>query len=166
MGKEIERRFLINKLPSNLDQLPHLRIQQGYPAPHERVRKQVSGKRKKKEEFSFTTKNGNGLVRKEDEDPISEKKFYKLWKRSKGKRLRKIRHLKPHGRHTIEIDLFLRKLSGFQMAEVEFTSVKQAKAFRPPSWLGPEVTENRNFTNRSLATHGIPIAELKRLRRR
>ena len=160
MGKEIERRFLLSKPPKNMKQLPHLRIQQGYPAPHERVRKEVKGQ---KEKFWFTTKNGNGLVRQEDEDKISERKFYKIWGKTKGNRLRKIRYLLRHGPHTLEIDIFLRKLSGLKMVEVEFPSVKKAKKFKPPKWFGKEVTEDKRFTNRSLARNGLE--ELRHLRR-
>jgi CYTH domain-containing protein len=39
---------------------------------------------------------------------------------------------------------------------VSFEHEEQAQAFEPPAWLGPEVTADPTYQNRSLAIAGLP----------
>lgn len=53
--------------------------------------------------------------------------------------------------YTIELDIFHGALEGLIYAEVEFPSVEEATAFRPPSWFLREVTEDGAYTNAALS---------------
>lgn len=53
--------------------------------------------------------------------------------------------------YTIELDIFHGALDGLIYAEVEFPSVEEATAFRPPSWFLREVTEDGAYTNAALS---------------
>ena len=48
-------------------------------------------------------------------------------------------------------------LAGLVVAEVEFGSERQSRDFRPPAWLGEEVTGDRRYANQSLALGGDPL---------
>ena len=146
--QEIERKFLPKFLPVNLRRYHRNSILQGYLLN--------SRLRKKGRRYYLTKKSGHGLVRIEDETQISRKKFEKLWPKTKGKRIRKIRFYIPYRGHVIELDKYIGNLSTFYLIEVEFKSVFDSKKFTPPKWFGKEVTEDINYTNRNLAIYGIP----------
>jgi CYTH domain-containing protein len=44
------------------------------------------------------------------------------------------------------------------LVTMEFASEEEAGAFRPPEWLGPEVTADPRYTNQSLALRGLAEA--------
>ena len=48
------------------------------------------------------------------------------------------------------------KLEGLVTAEVEFPDEDAANQFRAPDWLGREVTGDDQYSNQSLARHGLP----------
>ena len=73
-----------------------------------------------------------------------------------GRRLHKRRHAVPHNDLTIEIDVYAGDLEGLIVAETEFPSEEEARAFDPPAWLGKEVTGDRRYLNETLATEGRP----------
>ncbi len=152
MGVEIERKFIVAKLPTNLLRLEHYDIEQGY-TDHKRLRRIIRST--SKEEFILGWKSGTGLVRAEFEHSISEIQFWKLWYKTRGRRLQKTRYLMKNNDLTIAIDVFRGKLEGLVFAEVEFKSKKQAERFMPPKWFGREVTEDTHYNNRSLATNGL-----------
>ena len=154
-GTEIERKFLVATLPDSLDQLPHERIAQGYlsidPSGAE-VRLRRRGYH-----TLLTVKSGRGLARAEEELLIDGPRFERLWAGTSGRRIEKTRYRQPLGDGlTAEIDLFEGGLAGFVMAEVEFPSLEAAAAFRPPSWLRPEVTGDPRYGNARLAIDGAP----------
>jgi CYTH domain-containing protein len=43
-------------------------------------------------------------------------------------------------------------------AEIEFDSEQISESFEPPGWIGAEVTGEAGYTNKNLATRGIPTA--------
>jgi CYTH domain-containing protein len=57
---------------------------------------------------------------------------------------------------TIEVDVYSGALTGLVVAEVEFGDDDRADAFDPPSWFGPEVTDDPRFKNQSLAREDMP----------
>jgi adenylate cyclase len=157
MGVEIERRFILDKLPKGYDKLEHFEIEQGYYNNHKRLR--IILRQDKRWEYWQAIKRGSGIEREEIQRRISRSTFDELWGKTKGKRLKKMRYLMPDqklGSNLVfEIDKFKGKLNGHIHVEVEFRSTSAAIRFSPPKWFGKEVTNNKNYTGRSLATNGL-----------
>lgn len=149
-GREIERKFLIKRLPTELRRFRSYPIAQGYLASepggrHVRLRK-------KGKTASLTFKVGRGSAREEREIKLSTKQFSALWPATLGRRLRKWRHEVPWKNLTIEIDIYHGKNEGLVVAEVEFPSRTACRKFKPPGWFGTEVTGNKRYSNVRLAT--------------
>ena len=51
---------------------------------------------------------------------------------------------------------FLDLLDGLIIAEVEFSSEQAADEFKPPAWLGRELTDDVRFSSKRLALQGRP----------
>ena len=153
MGTEIERKYLLSEAPEWLEECPSEVIEQGYLALEDevevRIRRRGGGHR-------LTVKSGSGLVRGEQEIELSADQFEALWPLTEGRRVSKRRYLRESEQGTFEIDVFDGELAGLLVAEMEFGSVEASEAFDPPAWLGVEVTGDRRYVNRSLATEGLP----------
>ena len=54
----------------------------------------------------------------------------------------------------VEIDVYGGVLSGLVVAEVEFESIEDARAFVPFDWLGEEISGNARYRNNVLARLG------------
>jgi adenylate cyclase len=152
---EIERKFLIDQVPPDLDARPSSRIDQGYIAITEdgvEVRIRSYGSR------SFLTiKSGGGEVRLEEEIEIDERRFRSLWPLTDGRRICKRRYRIPaENGATIELDVYDGALTGLVTAEVEFDSEDAAAGFTPPPWIGQEITEELAYKNQRLALDGLP----------
>jgi len=68
-----------------------------------------------------------------------------------GRRLVKTRWAIALGRWTGAVEVFEEALSGLVMLEVDLGDVADLKAFEPPDWAGPEVTQSEAFTGAELA---------------
>src|SRR5690242_3284752 len=135
-------------------------IEQGYLALDERGEVRL---RRQGGELLLTAKTGRGEVREEVEVPIEPRAFEALWPLTAGRRLRKVRHYVPLREELrAEIDVYTGALDGLRTAEIEFESIEQADRFRPPSWLGAELTGDERYANQSLATRGLPATNGKR----
>jgi uridine kinase len=155
--KEIERKYLVAKLPENLDTYPKKEIVQGYLAiasDGTEVRL-----RKKGDKYYQTVKIGSGKTRGEFETEITGEQFEKLWQATEGKRIEKIRYEIPQGDNIIELDIYQGDLIGLVSVEVEFKSEFDSEKFSAPEWFGGEVTEDSRYKNKNLALHGIPKEE-------
>jgi CYTH domain-containing protein len=154
-GVEIERKFLVDAVPDDLDAHPSAQIDQGYLAITDdglEVRLRRYG-----DQSFLTIKSGGGEVRLEEEIEIDERRFRSLWPLTDGRRITKRRYLLPsEGGVRIELDVYDGALSGLVTAEVEFDSSAAASAFSPPPWLGRDVTEEPRYKNRRLALDGLP----------
>lgn len=139
---EIERKFLINKLPDNLETYPHFELEQGYleTSPVVRIRR-------KNDEYILTYKSQGLLKRQEVELPLTKSSFERLIKKCDGLIISKTRYTIPDNNYTIELDIFHGILDGFVMAEVEFASEEEASSYTAPSWFAKEVTTNPIFHN-------------------
>ena len=147
--QEIERKFLVQELPKNLARFPHSRIEQGYLALGAgglQVRLRRAGQK-----HSLTYKRETGRVRHEREVVLTPEQFAVLWPATFGQRLTKIRYDVPFGKHVIEIDIYRGRHQGLVVAEVEFQNDRAARAFRPPPWLGKDVTGSPRYSNVLLA---------------
>jgi adenylate cyclase len=150
MSLEIERKFLIRELPSDLTNYPHSDISQGYLVSLDdglQVRLRKSG-----DKYSLTFKRGMGNVREEREIELSAGQFNALWPATEGKRLVKTRFKIPFGDHTVEIDVYHGRHEGLIVAEVEFETAEAAKSFQRPDWLGDDVTGDPRYSNQLLAS--------------
>lgn len=77
--------------------------------------------------------------------------------KSRRKYNRKNRYLIPLKDNLVaELDIYGADLSNFANVEVEFNSTKDAILFTPPDWFGQEVTQNKRYSNASLAKYGLP----------
>lgn len=151
---EVERKFLVTA-PPDLGGADADEIEQGYLAIGADGEVRV---RRKGDRLLLTAKRGSGLSREEAEVELDRASFDKLWALTEGRRLRKRRHVVPHGGLKIEIDVYGGDLEGLMVAEIEFPSEEEAKAFEPPGWLGEEVTGDHRYLNETLATSGVPSA--------
>ena len=143
---EIERKFLIGKLPDLADLDLH-RISQGYisTSPDIRIRKD--------NEKYFLTMKGNGtLCREEHTLEITSEEYNNLLAKCVGRTIEKLRYYAPlKSGHIAEIDIYTGELDGLQVVEVEFKSGADAACFIPPEWFGAEVTHDMRYRNSSLA---------------
>ena len=151
---EIERKFLVTETPPGLERYPHATIRQGYLAldpDGTEVRIRQKGDR-----FFQTVKRGAGLQRLEVEFLLTRSQFEALWPLTQGRRVEKIRYDIAFDAHVIELDVYDGALAGLLTAEVEFASLEASAAFQPPPWLNQEITEDKRYKNKNLATQGMP----------
>ncbi len=154
MGLEIERKFLVERLPSSLSGLTGAAMRQGYLiAADGGVELRI---RQKGTRFFQTIKSGEGLSRTEIEIELSTDQFQQLWPYTDGRRVSKTRYTLSIGDHTAELDRFGGDLAGLLLVEVEFSSVDASRQFTPPDWFGADVTEDPRYKNKQLAVFGIP----------
>ena len=146
---EIERKFLVETAPENLESYPFHMIEQAYlcTEPVVRIRR---------EDYSnYLTYKYKGLLSREEYNlPLTEEAYQHLLTKADGNILTKKRYLIPvDGRDdlTIEFDVFEGKFEGLMLAEVEFSSEDEALAFVPPSWFSRDVTFTREYQNSRLS---------------
>ena len=148
-NREIERKFLLKRLPEKLNRLRRYIIAQGYLATDPAGR-QVR-LRKKGKTASLTFKVGRGAHREEREIKLSPKQFAALWPATAGRRLSKLRYEIPWKDLLIESDIYRGRHSGLVVAEVEFPDRATCRKFQPPPWFGREVTGEKRYSNVRLA---------------
>jgi adenylate cyclase len=153
---EIERKFLVDALPPDLERHPASAIEQGYLAIHAdgtevRIRRRDGS-------AVLTVKSGGSLARVEEELVLEGGAFERLWPLTEGRRIEKVRHLIPAESPAlvIELDVYGGDLAGLVVAEIEFRSEADADGFTPPAWLGRDVTGDARFKNQRLALDGPP----------
>jgi CYTH domain-containing protein len=147
--REIERKFLIKRLPVEILRSRHFPIAQGYLANEPRGRHVRLRKRGKV--ASLTFKVGRGSAREEREIRLSPKQFDLLWPATRGRRLRKIRYEIPWKNLKIEVDIYRGRNHGLVVAEVEFPNHASCRRFKPPRWFGREITGEKRYSNVRLA---------------
>lgn len=167
--KEVERKYLVDpeNIPIDLESCQRAELKQGYLAisadgSETRIRSFGDGKR-----FELTVKSSGTVIRDEQNIKITKEMFNTLWPLTSGARVEKTRYYIPlvdeHGReYTAELDTYKGHLEGLATIEVEFggreadASVR-ADTFKPPEWFGKDVSGDKRYKNRSLASqqHGF-----------
>lgn len=144
---EIERKYLIRRLPENLSQYQCKKIAQGYICTNPVVRI-----RKSDDEYYLTYK-GKGLMAREEYNlPLTQEGYEHMLPKIDGRLIEKSRYLIPlDGELTAELDIFEGDLAPLIIVEVEFDSLDAANSFIPPEWFGEDVTESRKYHNSNLA---------------
>ncbi len=145
---EIERKFLPEKLPFDLEAYPSSRIEQAYLCvrPVVRIRREDG-------RFWLTYKSSGLLAREEYNLALTEEAWLHLLAKADGRVLKKRRFRVPLGSsgYTAEIDRFEDCYEGLILVEVEFPTQEEALAFEPPAWFGREVTYSGEYQNSRLA---------------
>lgn len=159
---EIERKFLVSRLPQGLlKNVSATRIRQGYLLIEDERELRL---RQRGAQFWLTEKQGKGLKRVEQEVALDEIAFKMLWPLTAGRRLEKTRHLLRYDEHCLEIDIFSGDLGSLMLLEVEFTSVAASRSFRLPAYVTREVTDDPAYKNARLALCGLPDSFIREQR--
>lgn len=149
---EIERKYLIHTPMTGYEAFPFHAIEQGYLCTDPVVRV-----RREDDTYYLTYKSKGLLSREEYNLPLTKEAYGHLIAKADGNVITKKRFLIPiEGSDlTIELDVFGGKFEGLILAEVEFETVEEAKAFVPPEWFGRDVTFSGEYQNSRLA--GLPL---------
>ncbi len=159
--KEIEKKFLIkennneyfnNKFIKTFGTLNELkekalregkRIIQGYLITNSNFEVRLS---KRGDEFFMTLKNTHLVIREEFDNHITKEEFEKLWNKTIGRRIKKIRIKIPYKDYNAEFDFYLDR--DLIIMEIE---VKSIKDYNNLPLFGLDVTKNEKYKNKNLA---------------
>lgn len=150
MGKEIERKFLVQSdaWKAQIEQTHY--IKQGYLHSDTRVSVRI---RIQDESANINIKSGTlGIERLEYEYPVPlEEANEMLDQLADGPLIEKRRHKITKGNHVWEVDEFLGDNLGLIVAEVELASVGESPDI--PEWAGDDVSNDERYYNVCLARH-------------
>lgn len=155
---EIERKFLIKKLPDNLDSYKKRIIEQAYlnTDPVVRIRRDNA-------EYILTYKSSGLMSREEYNLPLNKEAYEHLLSKADGNIISKTRYMIPEKDGlTIELDIFHRDFEGIILAEVEFPDETSANAYIPCDWFAKDVTFEKTFHNSRMST--MSISEIRSLK--
>lgn len=157
LSLEIERKFLLPAYPEALIKegqiqiLSEHAIDQTYLALHEdqelRVRR-IEDLRTKEIHYTHTFKRGFGLAREEVEVSISEGLYDQITETHGAVALKKRRVTATWNGVVVEIDRY--DQIDFIVLEVEFESEEQALAFEAPAWFGPDISTDKQYSNKKV----------------
>jgi CYTH domain-containing protein len=148
---EIERKFLVRKPPQGWRKKNASNVVQGYFSMADK-NVEIRLRRKGNEHF-LTVKGGHGNRRLEEEIKISPAQFRSLWPLTRAAQIAKRRYKIPCDGRTLEMDVYQGPHRGLVTADIEFDSLQESRSFRPPAWLGTEITGQRRYANQILARH-------------
>lgn len=144
---EIERKFLIRRLPEPLNEYPSYKIEQGYLCTNPVVRI-----RRQDEEYTLTYKSDGLMVREEYNLPLTKKSYEHLKEKIDGILIKKTRYNIPYKNNLIiELDIFSGHYESLILAEIEFQTEEEAKSFIPPDWFGKDVTFSGKYHNSKMS---------------
>lgn len=144
---EIERKFLIKKLPDNLTSYKARTIEQAYLCTDPVVRV-----RRDNDDYYLTYKSKGMIVREEYNLPLTKEAYGHLLAKADGNIITKTRYEIPEKDNlTIELDVFEGKFDGLLLAEVEFASEEEALGYIPPEWFGEDVSNSTKYHNSTLS---------------
>lgn len=144
---EIERKYLIPRLPEDLSKYRSLEIEQGYlcTSPVVRIRKEDDN-------YYMTYKSAGMMIREEYNLPLTKEAYEHLKPKADGIVIAKTRYLIPLTESlTIELDVFKNEYEGLHLAEVEFETEEEANTFYPPDWFGEDVTYDGRYHNSTMS---------------
>lgn len=151
MGKEIEKKYVIEKIPIDLEMEDTKEIHQTYLAvgiEEIRVRKILKDE---KESHTMTIKKGSGLTREEIEYPITKETYSQLLEGSSRRPLIKTRSKVRLGELVFDLDVYKNTNDPeLKTIEIEFDSEEEAHRFIQPVWFGKDVTEDKGYKNQNL----------------
>jgi CYTH domain-containing protein len=152
---EIERKFQLSHLPSDIKKNQGVLIRQGYFVFDEDVDLKLCEKSGK---YFMACKTGEGSTHREWEVEIPFWVFSGLWLGTCWARITKRRYTVdgPNGL-VFEIDAFEGPLRGLVILEVKFPDKETAARFElPKEYVAKEVTDDKRYKDKHLAIFGIP----------
>jgi len=161
---ELERVFLVKKLPDNLSQYKPIKMRAGdFYDPNLLGASRVDhlNIRQKGNKYEIRKKEGASAYKKiEHTIYITREEFELLMKVATQKHEKNLYLYPIDKQHTSEIDIYLGKLAGYARVEVEFQNEKEMNKFVPPVWFGPEITEWNHTIHKNLGV--IDFNKLKK----
>jgi CYTH domain-containing protein len=148
MGKEIERKFLVDHNSwAHVDKPEGELYVQGYLATNKAIEVRV---RITPSSACLTIKGeAVGATRPEFEYEIPRTDAQEMLAKLSESTVTKLRYKLSLGQQTWEIDEYLNDNQGLITAEVELTS--EDESFELPNWIDKEITEDKKFSNAHLA---------------
>lgn len=150
-GLEIERKYLLRRLPPDMPGATVERITQGYMPGRKFIERLRMVQRGRQRTYVRTVKIGTGLVRTELEEETTRAVFDALWPLTEGRRVSKRRHRVADGDLAWEVDEFTDR--DLVLVEIELPSADTTVSL--PDWLKPyverEVTGDPAYLNANLA---------------
>ncbi len=154
MGMEIERKFTVKEFPEDLENYGFHIIEQAYLTTEPTIRV-----RREDDRYYMTYKGTGGentsLAHEEYNLALTKEAYETLCQKADGNVIRKKRILIPYEDLTIELDIFKEPFDDLVIAEVEFSSTKEADSFCPPQWFDEEVTDKKEYRNAWLSRVNI-----------
>lgn len=148
MAKEIERKYLVRNDDWRREATSKTPFRQAYIASMDDRSLRV--RIKNGSDAVLTVKIGtSALVRDEYEYSIPLEDAEEMLGTALGIIIEKTRYTVDHEGFVWEIDVFEGSYKGLVVAEVEMNDEKDRPAL--PSWIGPEVTGDRRYSNQHLA---------------
>ena len=149
---EIERKFLIDKVPFNINELEKHIISQCYICTDPVLRI-----RRLDDEYILTVKSNGRMERIEIEKLLTKQEYEELLTMAHGNVIEKKRYIIPLAEYgypdlKVELDIFSGLFKGLIIAEVEFPDKEKASSFRAPDFLSRDVTMDDRFFNSTLST--------------
>lgn len=149
---EIEKKYLCEKLPENLERYDCASIVQGYISINPVIRI-----RKSNEDYILTVKGKGAVAREEFELMLTKEQFETLSQKVETRFITKKRYFIPlESGFCAELDVYEGFLKGLVTVEVEFETLEQEKEFKAPNWFGKEVSKDNRYKNANLSLYGIP----------
>lgn len=150
---EIERKYLVKKVPENVGQYDFSEIEQGYLSMEPVLRI-----RRIDDQYILTYKSKTDVevredvcVNQETELSLTKESYEHLKQKIDGILIEKTRYRIGYNGHTIELDLFHGAYEGMMLAEIEFETIEESEKFVKPDWFGENVSGDRRYTNAFLA---------------
>ena len=144
---EIERKYLVAKLPDQLETYPCRLLEQGYLNTNPVVRI-----RRDNEKYELTYKSAGLMSRQEYNLPLDRESYHHLLGKIDGRLIKKKRYVIPlSSRLTAELDIFEGDLAPLMLVEVEFQTEDDADSFTAPGWFGEDVTFSGYYHNSYLS---------------
>ena len=146
---EIERKYLVAKLPDQLETYPCRLLEQGYLNTNPVVRI-----RRDNEKYELTYKSAGLMSRQEYNLPLDRESYHHLLGKIDGRLIKKKRYVIPLSSGlTAELDIFEGLFDGLVMGEVEFPDEETAKRYTLPDSFAvkKEVTYDTHFHNSTMS---------------
>jgi len=151
---EIEKTFLVKKLPGDLEKVKPTEITDIYfpaDARHPTLRLRKSGSNCELTKKTPVDK-GDASRQRETSVRLSLPEWRDLASAKQGRQLRKFRYRYPYNQETWEIDIFTDKLKGLVLADIEITSDSKSWAeIQIPKFCLAEVTQSEFIAGGMLA---------------
>lgn len=172
MGVEIEKKFLVSRLPEDTESYPFHVIEQGYLNVYPAIRV------RREDDIYYMTYKGDAVPDKNNERGIGkleynmslDKASYEhMVEKADGNIIRKKRYLIPlnpdafsegylekrpdikkavsEGDIRIELDVFDAPFEGTVIAEIEFPDEDSARNYKSAGWFDKEVTGDHRYSN-------------------